>query len=116
MPWSIAAELKARGYNATSNYALNANGLEDPEWLEIVANLSSPAVLVTFDNAMPRQHHAWLQSLGITLAVIDSKNRPTDLTVEEYWREVIHRHAHQIAVQERGSWWKYRVATRRRLN
>ena len=117
VPWSIAAELRARGYVATSNYALNANGLEDPEWLEIVANLSSPrAVLVTFDNAMPTEHGQWLRSLKVTLAVIDSQNRPADLNVEEYWREVIHRHAHRIATQERGSWWKYRRTTRRRLN
>jgi PIN like domain len=116
MPWSIAAELRARGYTATSNYALNASGVKDPEWLEIVAALDPPAVLVTYDNAMPREHGTWLQSLGITLAVIDAQNRPAGLTVEEYWREVIHRHAHQMASQERGSWWKYRVGTRRRLN
>jgi hypothetical protein len=54
LPWSIAGELRARGYAATSNYALNASGLEDPEWLEIVANLAAPsAILVTYDNAMP---------------------------------------------------------------
>jgi hypothetical protein len=57
LPWSIAPELKARGYSATSNYALNASGLEDPEWLEVVANLPEPAaVLVTYDNAMPLEH------------------------------------------------------------
>lgn len=70
VPWSIAAELKARGYAATSNYALNASGLEDPEWLEVVASLSPQAVLVTYDNAMPIEHAEWLRSLGITLAVI----------------------------------------------
>jgi hypothetical protein len=53
LPWSIAAELRNRGFTATSNYALNASGLKDPEWLEIVANLSPAAVLVTYDNAMP---------------------------------------------------------------
>lgn len=115
VPWSIAAELKARGYAATSNYALNASGLEDPEWLEVVANLSPQAVLVTYDNAMPIEHAEWLRSLGITLAVIDSRNRPARLTVEQYWREVIHRHAHQFGTQEPGSCWKYRLETRRRL-
>jgi len=115
VPWSIAAELKARGYAATSNYALNASGLEDPEWLEVVASLSPQAVLVTYDNAMPIEHAEWLRSLGITLAVIDSRNRPARLTVEQYWREVIHRHAHQFGTQEPGSCWKYRLETRRRL-
>lgn len=51
LPWSIARELKDRGYAATSNYGLNASGLKDPEWLEIVGNLSPPSVLVTYDNA-----------------------------------------------------------------
>ena len=57
----------------------------------------------------------WLRGLGITLAVIDSRNRPDDLTVEQYWREVIHRHAHQIAEQAPGTLWKYRRTTRRRI-
>jgi hypothetical protein len=117
LPWSVAAELKARGYPSTSNYALNASGLEDPEWLEIVANLSTPpAVLVTYDNAMPAEHGDWLTDLGVTLAVVDSHRRPPSLTVEQYWRDVIHYHAHRFPSQERGSWWKYRRRTRRRLN
>lgn len=117
LPWSVAAELKARGYEATSNYALNASGLEDPEWLEIVANLADPAaVLVTYDNAMPIEHDQWLRDLGVTLAVIASENRPDELTPEQYWREVIHRHAHRFVYQETGSWWKYRRGGQRRLN
>ncbi len=116
VPWSIAAELKARGYTSTSNYALNASGLADPEWLEIVANLSEPAaVLVTFDNAMPIEHGHWLTSLGVTLAVIDSRKRPVELTVEQYWRDVIHYHAHHFVGQQPGSCWKYRRRTRRRI-
>jgi hypothetical protein len=117
LPWSVAAELKGRGYSATSNYALNASGLEDPEWLEVVANLPPPAaVLVTFDNKMPVEHSAWLTDLEVTLAVVDSANRPSDLTPPQYWREVIHRHAHSMVAQEPGSWWKYRRSTRRRIN
>ncbi len=116
LPWSIAKELKARGFTATSNYALNASGVKDPEWLEIVAHLSPSSVLVTFDNAMPVEHEAWLRSLGITLAIIDSKSHAGGLTPEQYWRDVIHRHAHRIAGQPLGSWVKYRQATRRRLD
>lgn len=107
---------EARGYTATSNYALNASGLTDPEWLEIVANLSPPAVLITFDNAMPVEHGPWLRSLRVTLAVIDSRNRPPSLTPEQYWRDVIHRHAHRFAEQEPGACWKYRLRTRRRID
>jgi hypothetical protein len=115
LPWSIATELKARGYRATSNYALNATGTKDPEWLQIVANLSPPAVLVTFDNAMPLEHGDRLHSLGLTLAVIAAGRRPAGRTLEQYWREVIHRHAHLIATQDVGSWSRYRQGGRRRI-
>lgn len=111
----MAKELKARGYAATSNFALNATGLDDPEWLEVVGNLEPPAVLVTYDNAMPREHGDWIRSLKITLGVIDSRNRGSNLTVEQYWRDVIHRYVHVMVVQEPGSWWKYRRAARRRI-
>jgi len=115
LPWSIAAELRNRGHPATSCSALNATGLRDPEWLEIVAKLATPSVLVTFDNSMHIEHETWLTRLGITLATIDSKRRPAQLTVDRYWRDVIHRHAHRFGEQEPGSWWKYRQAMRRRL-
>ena len=117
LPWTIQAELKARGYLATSNYTLNGSGLEDPEWLEVVAALADPpAIPITYDNAMPVEHGQWLTELGVTLAVIDSNNRPDDLTPEQYWREVTHRHAHRFVNQEPGSWWKHRRGGRRRLN
>jgi hypothetical protein len=116
LPWSIASELTARGYKATSNFALNASGTEDPEWLEIVANLAAPSVLVTFDNAMPIEHGDLLRTLGITLAIIAAGTRPTGRTLGEYWREVIHRHAHLIVTQDPRSWWRYRQGGRRRLS
>ena len=116
VPWSIATELRARGYAATSNYALNASGQENPEWLEVVAALSPEAVLVTYDNAMAVEHADWLRDLVVTLAIIDSRKRPAELTVEQYWRDVIHRHAHWFVAQERGSCWKYRRDARRRLD
>jgi hypothetical protein len=115
LPWSIAAELKARGYAATSNYALNSSGLKDPEWLQVVANLALPSVLLTYDNAMPVGHGPWLRSLDLTLAVIDSGNPPLNLTTEQYWRDVIHRHAHRFVSQERASWWRYRIRGGRRV-
>lgn len=115
LPWSIASELRGRGYAATSNYALNASGTKDPEWLQIVGNLTPRSILVTFDNAMPIEHGARLRSLGITLAVIAARSRPAGRTLEQYWREVIHRHAHLIASQEAGSWCRYRQNGRRKI-
>lgn len=115
LPWSIATQLKARGYGATSNYILDASGTKDPEWLQIVASLIPPSVLVTFDNAMPIEHGERLHDLAVTLAVIVATNRPTGRTLEQYWREVVHRHAHLIAAQEPGSWWRYRQGGRRKI-
>jgi hypothetical protein len=115
LPWSVAAELTARGYLATSNYALNAAGTKDPEWLQIVANLTPRAVLVTFDNMMPVEHGERLRRIDLTLAVVAAGNRPPGRTLEQYWREVIHRNAHLIATQTAGSWWRYRQRGRRRI-
>ena len=84
--------------------------------LEIVANLSPPAVLVTYDNAMPLEHGEWLRNVGATLAVIDSGKQPAELKPVQYWREVIHRHAHRFVAQPRGSWWRYWRESRRRLD
>jgi LmbE family N-acetylglucosaminyl deacetylase len=112
-PW---ISLPRRSLRRSRIYALNASGLEDPQWLEVVASLKPEAVLVTYDNAMPVEHAEWLRSLAITLAVVDSRKRPSDLTPEQYWREVIHRHAHWFAAQEPESWWRYRRDTRRQLD
>jgi hypothetical protein len=68
---------------------------------------------VTFDNKMPVQHAALLLQYDTTLAVIDKLAEPPELTREEYWREVMHRHAHRMANQDAGSAWKYRRAGRR---
>jgi hypothetical protein len=44
--------------------------------------------------------------------VIDSKADREGLTVEEYRREVIHRWAHRMAMQQPGTRWKYRLSGR----
>ena len=75
-----------------------------------------PAVLITFDNKMPVQHAALLIRYATTLAVVDKDGQPLELTREEYWREVIHRHAHRMANQEPGSAWKYNLRGRREIS
>jgi len=70
--------------------------------------------LVTYDNAMPLEHATILKGCETTLAVIDKEGRQAvDLTEEQYWREVIHRHAHSFASQGVGTIFKYRCSTRR---
>lgn len=115
-PWRIAKELAARGYeDATSAHQLRATGLKDPEWFQLLAALSEEVVLVTYDNNMATEHGAALSQSGIALAVIDKEGRPEDMTEEQYWREIIHRHAHRFVNQEPGSLWRYRRRGRRRI-
>jgi hypothetical protein len=87
--------------------------IEDPPLLKLVHDKLEPAVLVTFDNRMPLQHAALLAQYKTTLAVVDKDAEPAELTREEYWREVIHRHAHRMAEQDPGSQFKYRRRARR---
>lgn len=73
-----------------------------------------PYILVTYDNAMPTEHAIVLCECGTTLAVIDKDGLArTGLTEEQYWREVIHRHAHTFAAQDAATIFKYRCSSRR---
>jgi hypothetical protein len=89
--------------------------LKDPPLLEYVSKNLEPAVLVTYDNKMAIEHRELLDRFCTTLAVIDKDARPVDLTPEEYWREVIHRHAHRFVQQDAGSRWRYQVRQRTRI-
>lgn len=114
-PWRIADELVARGYvDATSARKLGHDKTKDPPWLRwLHANIAVPYVLVTYDNHMPTQHAAVLRECGTTLAVLDAESRPaTGLTEEQYWREVIHRHAHRFFVQPAATLVRYRNTNR----
>jgi hypothetical protein len=95
---------------------MGTTGTKDPDLFPLLADHPEPLVLVTYDNAMPLAHGPDLIQHSITLAVIDKAAVPSELTTEEYWREVIHRHAHRFARQEPGSWWKYRSGGRNRLS
>lgn len=72
-------------------------------------------VLVTFDNKMPIQHRACSTGTGQTLAVVDRRSQPAHMTAEQYWRDVIHRHAHRFATQTGGTLYRYGQRDRRRI-
>jgi len=108
MPWRIAEELARRGYrDATSPHQLGDADMKDPPLLKLIHKTLEPAILVTFDNKLPRQHADLIAQYGTTLAVVDKDAQPSDLNREEYWREVIHRHAHRMAAQAAESRFKY---------
>jgi predicted nuclease of predicted toxin-antitoxin system len=113
-PPRIASELKTRGMEATSAAEQGAAKFKDPELLELVSAKLEPAVLVTFDNKMLVEHAALLNEYAVTLAVVDGRVPPT-LTPEQYWRDVIHRHAHRFAIQPQGIRFVYRQDSRRRV-
>lgn len=76
--------------------------------------MTDPYVLVTYDNNMPIEHAETLRQCGTTLGVIDKRGWPsTGLLLEEYWREVIHRHAHHFYTQAPSSLYLYRASERR---
>ena len=111
-PWRIAVELKARGFaDATSPFQLGDQKIKDPPLLDLIHDLE-PAVLVTYDQKMLVEHRGILDHFGTTLAVIDKKARPAHLTLEQYWRDVIHHHAHRFVRQAEGSRFKYNVRSR----
>jgi hypothetical protein len=75
--------------------------------------MKEPYVLVTYDNKMLTEHEADLRRHKTTLAVIDkTKLVASGLTQEQYWREVIHRHAHRFFAQDPGSIFKYHCSNR----
>lgn len=77
--------------------------MKDPVWLYLLSRESHACVLVTYDNKMPVVHADAVRKRGSTLAVIDSKADREGLTVEEYKREVVHRWAHRMAMQQPGT-------------
>lgn len=112
-PWRIALELAARGFlDATSPHQQGDQSVRDPPLLDLIHTSLEPAVLVTFDNKMWIEHRGILEHFGTTLAVIDKKARPAHLTLEQYWRDVIHHHAHRFAGQTEGSRFKYNRRSR----
>jgi hypothetical protein len=64
---------------------------------------------------MPRVHRDAILKRGSTLAVIDSKADRQGRTREEYTREIVHRRAHMIREQPKGTRYKYNLSGRKLL-
>jgi hypothetical protein len=105
----VATELKARGRPAVATSELQFYGMKDEPLLRALVGRfdeSSPWVLVSGDDAMPDDHGEVLAALQVTLATIDPR-RPEGTKEAEWRRDVIHRWAHAMAVQETGSIRRY---------
>lgn len=119
--WKLTLELRQRGFpDATYNMELGLLGLQDGQVIKRLATNHEPCVLVAWDNKLPESHRQTLRHFGLTVAVVDKRKgrdgrtpaQRLGLTDEEYYRTVIHRHAHQMVTQPWGSIYLYRPGQR----
>ena len=108
MNWKLSRELRRRGILVTSVYELGfaGKGIKDSALMKKLVP-HEPFVLIAWDNKMPYSHRFDLDHHGTTLAVIDKNATRGGLDDEQYYRDVIHRHAHRMATQGAGSLFKY---------
>jgi hypothetical protein len=102
----LASSLRRRGRDSVSVASLGYRGHEDPTLIRKIIKDHPEAVLITADDKMPADHPEALMETGIPVATIDP-DRPDGLTEEEWRWETIHRWAHRIAIQPRGTWRRY---------
>ena len=97
LPQRLAAELAARGRPARAHRSLPDAATTDSG---LIRSLGGDVVLVTADEAMPREHRALLREHRVTVAVVHADG-------EAAKRETVHRWAHVMATQPRGSVRRY---------
>lgn len=119
----VASRLRERGREAKSLNELDLRTALDPQVVEAVFGLYPDAVLVTYDDRMPEEHPVVIERHRATVATIEPWDRKKRaplfghdvLADDELWkREVTHRWAHEMALQERGSIWRYDREKRRK--
>lgn len=106
----LATELKFRGRVARSVASLTDQGLLDPElFRSLIAALDgNDWVLVTGDDLMPEVHAEDVAETGMTIATVRPwEPAATERKQEAYKREVVHRWAHRMALQEPGELRRY---------
>jgi hypothetical protein len=102
----LATELSYRGRNATSVAALGLRGSSDPELLLKLDSQLDDWVLVTADDALPEDHAEQIEAVGATVAAVDPNRYPA-WHLEAWRREIVHRWAHAIHVQQAGTARRY---------
>jgi hypothetical protein len=114
LPPRAAHYVKQRGRTATSVADLALRRSTDPELLTELSKRQGLGewVLVTGNDGMPAEHPALFTRLHPTVATIDPR-RPSGVT-ELAWRlDVLHRWAHVIQEQTRGSVRRYSLRASR---
>ena len=102
----LATDLTKRGRMARAVSALGLRGLDDPDLFKELGKLGHPYVIVTADTAMPLDWSAEIEVAAVTVAVIDSR-RSDEFLESQWYRDVVHRWAHVMRNQQRGSVHRY---------
>lgn len=112
----IAKSLRERGRESHSCHEYGIHELKDPPLLREVFGKFPGAVLVTGDYAMPGDHRDVIQEVGATVAAVVSfkhckhpwQSAKDGMEIEEAYKwEVVHRWAHRMSEQERGTCKRY---------
>jgi hypothetical protein len=101
-----ATELRNRGRNAVHVVASFGRGLKDPELFQRLVERTEDCVLVTADDSMPADHGPLMKQMGITVAIV-GLGRPSGYLPDAWEAELIHRWAHRIEVQAKGTVLRY---------
>lgn len=109
----LAFELRGRGRQAASVSALGLIGSSDPQLLDRLDGLLDDWVLVTADDDLPREHAAVLAAARATVATIEPDRDAAAWPLDAYRSEVVHRWAHAMHAQRRGSARRYGLTSQR---
>jgi len=108
----LAAELVRRGRRATSVSSLGLRGSSDLDLLRGLDARLGSWVLVTADDQLPEDRARWLSSPNGAVATINPE-ADSAWSLEAYRREVLHRWAHAMQAQERGTTRRYGLTNQR---
>jgi hypothetical protein len=101
----LANELRGRGKQAIALKNTELAGTDDPDLIATIGSWTD-TILLTRDDNMPSEHEGAIASVQLTIAVVAP--RASDEFTELSWeREIVHRWAHQIEVQEPTSIFRY---------
>ena len=114
---NLARELRNRGRLASTVEDLRLKSALDPEVIERVFTYFDDPVLITGDDGMPAEHASVLAAFNATVATVTPWRKDdafvgrwegADHRSEEEWeREIVHRWAHTIQAQKRGTIRRY---------
>lgn len=110
LPRRLATELRNRKREAVNLYELGlSHNVLDPDMLQALAEEyrgDRNWTLVTGDDTMPAEHGPVLTEIGATVATIHPEY-PKGLTEDAWRRDITHRWAHAMQLQERGTVRRY---------